>query len=181
VLRHNRHFTNLLERKSSVTDAKDPKLALFELYLATAEKVSDRRAQANAWMLSVTSAIVALYGYLPSDKTVVAGQIAIWLWAIPAAGAIVCIAWVALLASYRKLHRAARKGFAGAVVHPRISDGQAKIAICCRNRNSRRFLSALFGHAWCGDPVNLDVACTTLATFISMNFRYWRTGVIQAA
>ena len=26
-----------------MADAKDPKLALFELYLATAEKVSDRR------------------------------------------------------------------------------------------------------------------------------------------
>ena len=43
-----------------MTDSKDPKLALFELYLATAEKVSDRRAQANTWMLSVNSAIVAL-------------------------------------------------------------------------------------------------------------------------
>ena len=44
----------------SVADDKDPKLALFELYLATAEKVSDRRAQANSWMLSVNSAIIAL-------------------------------------------------------------------------------------------------------------------------
>jgi hypothetical protein len=90
-----------------VTDAKDPKLALFELYLATAEKVSDRRAQANAWMLSVNSAIVALYGYLQADKMAVgAAQKAVWLWAIPAAGAIVCLAWVALLTSYRKLNRA---------------------------------------------------------------------------
>ncbi len=88
-------------------DTKDPKLALFELYLATAEKVSDRRAQANAWMLSVNSAIVALYGYLQSDKSAVsAGEKAIWLWAIPAAGVIVCLAWTALLASYRKLNRA---------------------------------------------------------------------------
>jgi hypothetical protein len=38
-------------------EAKDPILAMFELYLATAEKVSDRRAQANAWMLSVNSAM----------------------------------------------------------------------------------------------------------------------------
>jgi hypothetical protein len=90
-----------------VSDTKDPKLALFELYLATAEKVSDRRAQANAWMLSVNSAIVALYGYLQADKMVIgAGQRAVWLWAIPAAGAIVCLAWAALLASYRKLNRA---------------------------------------------------------------------------
>ena len=58
----------LPKRKRSVTDAKDPKLALFELYLATAEKLSDRRAQANSWMLSVNSAIVGLYGYLQSDK-----------------------------------------------------------------------------------------------------------------
>jgi hypothetical protein len=90
-----------------VPDAKDPRLAVFELYLATAEKVSDRRAQANAWMLSVNSAIVALYGYLQTDKlAVLGGQRAVWLWAIPAAGAIVCLAWVVLLTSYRKLNRA---------------------------------------------------------------------------
>ena len=34
------------------------------------------------------------------------GQKAVWLWAIPAAGAIVCAAWVVLLTSYRKLNRA---------------------------------------------------------------------------
>jgi hypothetical protein len=88
-------------------DAKDPKFALFELYLATAEKVSDRRTQANTWMLSVNSAIVGLYGYLQSDKpTLPDAQKTVWLWAIPAAGAIVCVAWVVLLTSYRELNRA---------------------------------------------------------------------------
>ncbi len=86
---------------------KDPKFALYELYLGTAEKVSDRRAQANGWMLSVNSAIVALYGYLQADKlAVTVGQKSIWLWAIPAAGVIVCAAWAVLLTSYRKLNRA---------------------------------------------------------------------------
>ena len=85
----------------------DSKLALFELYLATAEKVSDRRAQANSWMVSVNSAIVGFYGYLQADKLGLdASHKAIWLWAIPVAGAIVCLAWAALLASYRKLNRA---------------------------------------------------------------------------
>jgi hypothetical protein len=56
---------------------------------------------------SVNSAIVALYGYLQADKMAVgADQKAVWLWAIPAAGAIVCLTWVALLTSYRKLNRA---------------------------------------------------------------------------
>ncbi len=91
-----------------MSDAKDPKLKLFELYLATAEKVSDRRAQANAWMLSVNGAVVGLYGYLQADKAAVVGaaQKAVWLWAIPAAGALICLAWVALLASYRQINRA---------------------------------------------------------------------------
>src|SRR4051794_24293483 len=94
-------------RRTSLADGKDPKLALFELYLATAEKVSDRRAAANAWMLSVNSAIVAFYGYLAADKLAVPlGQKAVWLWAIPAAGAIVSVAWTVLLTSYRQLNRA---------------------------------------------------------------------------
>ncbi len=91
-----------------MSDAEDPGLKLFELYLATTEKVSDRRAQANAWMLSVNGAIVGLYGYLQADKIAIVGpaQKAVWLWAIPAAGALVCLAWAALLASYRQLNRA---------------------------------------------------------------------------
>jgi hypothetical protein len=88
-------------------DPTDPTLALFELYLATAEKVSDRRAGANAWMLSVNSALVALYGYLAADKpSVDIDQKKLWLCAIPAAGILVCLAWAALLASYRKLNAA---------------------------------------------------------------------------
>jgi hypothetical protein len=90
-----------------MTDGNDSKFAMFEVYLATAEKVSDRRAQANSWMLSVNSAIVGLYGFLQSDKMAVsAPQKMVWLWAIPAAGAIVCLAWSALLKSYRELNRA---------------------------------------------------------------------------
>jgi len=90
-----------------MTDGNNSKFAIFEVYLATAEKVSDRRAQANSWLLSVNSAIVALYGYLQSDKLAVsAPQKLVWPWAIPAAGVIVCLAWSALLKSYRELNRA---------------------------------------------------------------------------
>ena len=90
-----------------MADLEDSKLAIFRLYVATAERVSDRRAQANSWMLSVNSAIVSLYGYLQADKVVVGvAQKTVWLWAIPAAGVIVCIAWIALLTSYKKLNRA---------------------------------------------------------------------------
>lgn len=86
----------------------DPKFALYEMFVATAEKTTDRRAQANAWMLSVNSAIVALYGYLQTGKSVATSDAftAIWLWAIPVAGILVSAAWFALLTSYRSLNRA---------------------------------------------------------------------------
>lgn len=98
---------HVFDAEVCLADGKDPSFALFELYLATAEKISDRRAQANAWMLSVNSALVGLYGYLQSGKASVgANQSTVWLWAIPLAGAIVCIAWVAMLTSYRQVNRA---------------------------------------------------------------------------
>src|SRR5690348_15219112 len=40
------------------------------------------------------------------DKLAVpTGQKMVWLWTIPVAGAIVCVAWAVLLTSYRKLNR----------------------------------------------------------------------------
>lgn len=61
--------------------------ALYDLLLNTAEKVSDRRAQANTYLLSVNSAIVGLHGYLQEGKASV-GAVGkpVWLWAIPAPG-----------------------------------------------------------------------------------------------
>lgn len=80
---------------------------LYTLYLATAEKVSDRRGAANTWMLSVNSAIVGLYGFLAKDSAI-AGTSAqpIWYWAIPLTGVLVCLSWFAILTSYRKLNAA---------------------------------------------------------------------------
>ena len=90
---------------------EDTRFALYKLYLETAEKVSDRRAGANTWMLSVNSAVVALYGWLGKDEALAAGvapepERDVWLWAIPLAGILVCVAWAALLDSYRKLNGA---------------------------------------------------------------------------
>ena len=77
---------------------------MYKLYLETAERVSDRRASANAWMLSVNSAIVGLSSYLAPGEQTAPGRI--WSAAVPIAGILVCIAWAALLTSYSKLNGA---------------------------------------------------------------------------
>ena len=80
---------------------------LYKLFQETTEKVSDRRAKANTWMLSVNSALVALYTLLEQGEafTGTLGQ-RLWLVAIPVAGVIICLAWYSLLVSYRKLNHA---------------------------------------------------------------------------
>jgi hypothetical protein len=61
-------------QEASLAEQREPKLTRFELYLATAEKISDHRPQANAWMLSVNSVIATLYRYLEADKGIAAGR-----------------------------------------------------------------------------------------------------------
>lgn len=77
-------------------------LELYRLYLATAERVSDRRAAANTWLLSVNAAIVGFNGFLAQGED----DGLRWGLAIPVAGLIVCLAWAGLIASYRKLNAA---------------------------------------------------------------------------
>lgn len=88
---------------SGQADAADAHLLdIYRLYLATAERVSDRRAAANTWLLSVNAAIVGFHGFLvqaaPGSPR--------WPLAIAFAGLIVCLAWAGLIASYRKLNAA---------------------------------------------------------------------------
>ena len=77
---------------------------LYTLYQGTAEKVSERRAAANTWMLSVNSALVALYGVFEKVK-ISSSPRNLWLVAIPFAGVIICSSWWALLVSYQKLNQ----------------------------------------------------------------------------
>ena len=90
-----------------MNNAEDRIFEIYKLFVATAEKVSDRRANANTWMLTVNGAIVGLYGYLGETKASVdEWQKSLWLLAIPAAGVLICLAWASLLESYRRLNSA---------------------------------------------------------------------------
>ena len=80
---------------------------LYQLYVETTETVCERRAVMNKWMLAVNGAITSLYGFLSSEKASVPAPDQIgWLIAIPISGAIMCLAWAAMLSSYRKINTA---------------------------------------------------------------------------
>lgn len=70
-------------------------LDLYKLAVEMADRISARRTQANAFFLTLQSALVALLGNASFDDR-----------AISAAGIILGVAWWLLLRSYRELNQA---------------------------------------------------------------------------
>lgn len=84
------------------------KVAIFKMYLETAEKTSDRRLAANTWLLSVNSLVCGMYGYLKADALSLTNtnEKTSWLLIIPAVGLIISVSWLRIIAAYRKLNSA---------------------------------------------------------------------------
>lgn len=79
-------------------------LEQYKLYVEMADGVSQRRSAANNYMVTVNASLVTLYG-LASSVSGVARQGA-WIYVVPAAGVLVCLAWVAVIRSYRDINTA---------------------------------------------------------------------------
>jgi len=74
-------------------------LEQYKLYVQSAQQISDRRAMANNYMLTLNSTRATLYG-------VAAAAVGVhrWLAALPAAGLLICLAWYSLIRAYRNLN-----------------------------------------------------------------------------
>jgi hypothetical protein len=72
----------------------------YKLYVEMADRISQRRATANTYFLSVNSAILAFVGYItPKDANEN-------LWMLAVAGIALCWLWKALITSYKNLNTA---------------------------------------------------------------------------
>ncbi len=81
-------------------ERKDLQFAQYELYIETAEKVSDRRQNANMYFLSINSLILGLSGYLTTMS------IEIWYLVLSLIGFMVAFFWFRIIESYRQLNAA---------------------------------------------------------------------------
>lgn len=78
-------------------------LEQYKLYVRMADQVSQRRASANNYVLTVNASLVALYGLANS----IGGEHSkLWVYAVPAAGILVCLVWRAVIKSYRDINTA---------------------------------------------------------------------------
>lgn len=89
-----------------MSEKSQPDQRIFEMYklaVEMADRVSARRAGANAYFISVQGALIAALGFLASRTPRVEDR---YLVAIAAVGVITSAAWFLLLRSYRDLNRA---------------------------------------------------------------------------
>lgn len=75
-------------------------LEQYKIYVEMADRISNRRATANSYFLSINSAILAFIGYITSkgDDT--------YLWLLALAGITLSFFWHALINSYKNLNTA---------------------------------------------------------------------------
>jgi len=76
-------------------------LEQYKLMVQTAERVSTTRTAANNYLLTVNAFLVTLYGLASTF-----GNDPVWFIVVPIAGILVCITWMVLIRSYRKLNTA---------------------------------------------------------------------------
>lgn len=71
----------------------------YKLYLDGIQKNSDRRTSANNYLLTVNTAIIAIYGF--SDKIT---HSFVWAIIIPVSGILASFLWFRIIESYRNLN-----------------------------------------------------------------------------
>ena len=78
-------------------------LDLYKMYVASADKISDRRQTANTFFVSLNSTIIGLVGYLNlSQDTKTSG---VYMFALVAmAGMLICYMWYSLIRSYKNMN-----------------------------------------------------------------------------
>ena len=78
---------------------------IYKVYLGTADKISERRASANKWFLSVQSGLGGVYGaFSKLTDSQLYGRTGLWL--LPTMGIVVSIAWLSAIGSYSSLNKA---------------------------------------------------------------------------
>jgi len=76
---------------------------LYKFYVELAEKVSDKRASANKYLLTVNTFIISLFSVSTNYGSFAKS---LWKYLVPISGALMCITWYVLINSYSKLNSA---------------------------------------------------------------------------
>jgi uncharacterized membrane protein YuzA (DUF378 family) len=121
------------------TAYQDHYLDIYKIYLASADKISDRRQSANSFFLSVNTALVGLIGYLQSDSTKTTLSPVFYL-LISLSGVLICYAWYRLVKSYRQLNSGKFKVIHEIEKNLPLSPYDAEWEMLGRGKDSEKYL-----------------------------------------
>jgi len=79
-------------------------LEQYRVYIASAERISDRRQKSNDFFLALNTALVALLGFVATKAS--PATISSILIIAPIAGAAMCYLWYEIIKSHKKLNDA---------------------------------------------------------------------------
>lgn len=91
-----------LIRQTTESYGESFKADLFEqykLYVASSEKISERRVSSNNYLLTVNAFLVTSYGLLAASQ-----YKSYWMILVPIAGVLVSLTWYRIITAYRNLN-----------------------------------------------------------------------------
>lgn len=99
-------FANLftVDRSKYGDKYDDHLLEQYKLFVEMADKISERRATANSFFLSLNSFLLTVLGILPTLKPDMAEFTTVWLTIIAIGGIVFSIAWIMIIDSYKRLN-----------------------------------------------------------------------------
>lgn len=83
---------------------QDHLLDQYKLYVEMADKISERRANANSFFLTVITALISIVGIVSGFGTQAIGVFSFWITIVSIVGLILCYSWYRILESYRQLN-----------------------------------------------------------------------------
>src|SRR5262245_14081045 len=84
----------------------DCTFAIYKLYLASAEKISDRRLETNKWFAAIVGGLAGTQGAVLKLVAPSADSAVSYVWLVPLIGCVLCVFWWLLLTSFRTLNQA---------------------------------------------------------------------------
>jgi hypothetical protein len=82
----------------------DQLLEQYRIYVEMADKISERRATANNFFLSVNGFLLSVLGILPQFTTTLAEFNLVWVPVVAVAGMVFCRTWIQSIRNYAKLN-----------------------------------------------------------------------------
>ena len=76
----------------------------YKLYVEMADKISDRRANANSFFFTIMTALISIIGIISGFGTQAVNVFNFWIIAVSIVGLILCYSWNRIIESYRQLN-----------------------------------------------------------------------------